>query len=153
MRFKKKANINRKTILKERVEITRKRFITALIFAIASISVAAEGGYSLDKIRAIFIEQSYSKKIWDIELKKSEAELSEEIRSQQEKMEFSLRNENSFLQEYRYIYEDDFKGSLYGSLSYRDFYIESVFDKSNITGYYYEDNSLKKQVLCQVWWD
>ncbi len=62
MRFKKKANINRKTILKERVEITRKRFITALIFAIASISVAAEGGYSLDKIRAIFIEQSYSKK-------------------------------------------------------------------------------------------
>ena len=125
-------------------KITKKRLITALIFAIASISVAAEEGYSLDKIRAIFIEQSYSKKIWDIELKKSEAELSEEIRSQQEKMEFSLRNENSFLQEYRYIYEDDFKGSLYGSLSYRDFYIESVFDKSNITGYYYEDNSLKK---------
>lgn len=109
-----------------------------------TVNATAEEQFSLDKISELFIKQSYSKKIWELELKKSDMELSEEIRSQQEKMEFSLRNENSFLQDYRYIYEDDYKGSLYGSLSYRDFYIESVFDKSNVTGYYYEDSTLKK---------
>lgn len=100
--------------------------------------------YRLENMLNSFKEKSYDRKIWELERKKVEIERVGNDEDMNNKVTATMKTENVVLGDYDEYTENNFKSNLITTVSYKDFYLEGVFEKSNQTGYFYEDNVLKK---------
>lgn len=121
-----------------------RKWVTTVTWLTLITATSGQEIYSLENMLNSFKEKSYERKIWELERKKVDVERVGNEEDENKKVTATMKTENVVLDDYNEYTESNFKSNLITTVSYKDFYLEGVFEKSNQIGYFYEDNVLKK---------